>query len=174
MARVDEGTPTWDAIVRAHDQRVLVLLLSMGLRVDLAKEVAQATWLRLLEQQRAGRLDRLEFPGIALKQARFLGLDALRQERREVPEQALTEIDRPFENPERQLASRESLLIVARALEACSPASQRIFRAVYEEPGEPHSMVAARLGLSVQRVRQALWEVRARLRKALEDQGGGR
>jgi len=55
--------------VATHDRRVLLLLLAMGLRLDQAKEVAQATWLRLMEQERAGKLERFDFPGLALKQA---------------------------------------------------------------------------------------------------------
>src|SRR5262245_29622965 len=62
--------PDWDAIVRLHGHRVLVLLLAMGIRVDRAREIAQTTWMRLLEQHRDGKLDRLDFPGLALAQAR--------------------------------------------------------------------------------------------------------
>src|SRR5687767_978593 len=73
----------WDAIVRAHNHRVVVMLLAMGLGIDRAKEIAQATWLRLFEQERAGKLKDPAFPGIALAQARYLALDQLRRERNE-------------------------------------------------------------------------------------------
>jgi DNA-directed RNA polymerase specialized sigma24 family protein len=39
---------------------------------------------------------------------------------------------------------------------------------VYEDPGVPHAEVAVKVGLSVQRVRQILCEVRKTLREALE------
>jgi DNA-directed RNA polymerase specialized sigma24 family protein len=86
MAAVDAPGPSspppeWEAIIRQHDRRVVLALMAMGLRLDRAKELAQTTWLRLFEQHQAGKLERLEFPGLALRQARFLALDALRRER---------------------------------------------------------------------------------------------
>ncbi|HRC87715.1 MAG TPA: hypothetical protein PK413_19135 [Thermoanaerobaculia bacterium] len=54
----------WEPSIAAHDRRVLLLLLAMGLRIDQAKEIAQATWMRLFEQQQSGRLPRVELPGL--------------------------------------------------------------------------------------------------------------
>jgi hypothetical protein len=49
----------WSALVQRHNQRVVVALLARGVRVDKAKDIAQESWIRLVEQQRQGRLERL-------------------------------------------------------------------------------------------------------------------
>lgn len=166
-------SPEWDAIVRAHDRRVLLLLLAMGLRFDRARELAQATWLRLWEQHQGGKLPRLEFPGLALQQARFLGLDELRRQRaHDGIERTFLEVEAPTADPERIVIGRQELALVQRALAECPPSSQRLFRLLYEQPALSHAEAAARLGLSVQRVRQVLCEVRKKLRAALEPQRG--
>jgi RNA polymerase sigma-70 factor (ECF subfamily) len=57
-------------------------------------------------------------------------------------------------------------------LSRCSVRAQQVFHAVYGPGGESHADVARRCGLSVQRVRQILCEVRGRLRRALESREG--
>lgn len=165
----------WNAIIKKWDHRVLLSLLAMGMRIDRAREVAQTTWMRLVEQHRSGKLNELEFPGIALAQARFLALDELRRARTENSRfQVLdTELTIPdvAADAERRLLKREELDRALIALAACSPASQRVFRLAYENPSMPHAEVAAKVGLSVQRVRQILCEVRKKLRLAIDDEG---
>ena len=51
--------------------------------------------------------------------------------------------------------------------------ARQIFLAVYGPEGRSHAEVARDLGLSVQRVRQALCEVRARVRAALRETESG-
>lgn len=70
----------WEGRIRAHGHRVLVSLLALGLPPERAREIAQATWLRLMEQEAAGALAEVELPGLAIRQARFLALDAIRQD----------------------------------------------------------------------------------------------
>ncbi|MGD0528051.1 MAG: hypothetical protein ABSE49_23155, partial [Polyangiaceae bacterium] len=62
----------WSALVQRHNHRVVVALLARGVRVDKAKDIAQEAWMRLVEQQRQGRLERLQLPGLAIAQATFL------------------------------------------------------------------------------------------------------
>jgi len=52
----------WERRIRVHDHAVVVSLLALGLRPDRAREIAQATWLRLMEQEAAGALAELELP----------------------------------------------------------------------------------------------------------------
>lgn len=165
--------PDWDAIVERHQHTVLLSVLALGLRIERAKDVTNQAFARLYEQHRAGKLDRLSFPGLAIRQARFLALDALEKDKVAARAQralALTVVDEDHApNPERRLLAKQQLAIAVEALTYCSPASQRVFRAVYEDPGVPHAVVAEQLGLSVQRVRQILCEVRRRVRDALEE-----
>src|SRR5688500_4188567 len=59
-------------LIERHNHRVVVSLLARGLPIDRARELAQETWLRLMESQRAGRLTSLNLPGLAIVQAGFL------------------------------------------------------------------------------------------------------
>jgi RNA polymerase sigma factor (sigma-70 family) len=157
----------WDALIERHDYRVIVALLARGVLLPRARELAQQTWIRLVAQQRAGKLDRLELPGLAIRQARFLALDdARRREPAAAPIDALID---PAASVEQRLIDREQLARATAELARCSPRARAVFALVYTEPQLPHAEIARRLGLSVQRVRQILCEVRARLRGAIEE-----
>src|SRR5271154_1359446 len=67
-------TASWSALVQKHNHRVVVALLARGIPIDRAKDIAQDAWLRLVEQQREGRLSHLQLPGLAITQATFLFL----------------------------------------------------------------------------------------------------
>lgn len=156
----------WHELIARHERKVLLSLLARGIRVDRARELVQDTWLRLIEQQRLGKLERLELPGLAIVQARFLALEQDR--RRPTDLEEIEEID-PI-TPEHELFSREQLTRAQAVLERCSPSAQKVFRLVYEQPQLRHQEVAERVGLSLQRVRQILCETRKVLREALEEQ----
>jgi RNA polymerase sigma factor (sigma-70 family) len=173
-AALGGNAEAWSALVQRHNHRVVVSLLARGVRVDRAKDIAQEAWMRLVEQQRQGRLDRLQLPGLAITQAMFLSLEAQRRE-------ANTRRHDPIDEPAIAAALRdpqcdaESRLLtaerVSRALEVlatCSPSARKVFRLAYGGDGLSHAEVACRVGLSLQRVRQILCEVRAKLRAALE------
>src|SRR5262249_31325925 len=70
----------WNVLVQRHNHRVVLALLARGVRIDRAKDIAQEAWMRLVEQQRLGRLARLQLPGLAIAQATFLALEAARRE----------------------------------------------------------------------------------------------
>ncbi len=48
--------------------------------MDRAKDIAQEAWIRLVEQQRLGRLERLVLPGLAITQASYLAMEAARRD----------------------------------------------------------------------------------------------
>ena len=160
----------WGTLIERHDHRVVVSLLGRGLRLDHARELAQQTWTRLIAQQQGGRLDRLELPGLAIRQAGFLAADLARRRAaelvdREAPGDAVADPDAGIEE---RLIRREELARAEAELARCAPVARQVFALLYAEPGLRHAEVARRLGLSVQRVRQTLCEVRARLRAAIE------
>lgn len=159
----------WNQLVARHDRRVWVSLLAMGAAPDVAAEVVQETWLRLYERCTEGRLDHLKLPGLAVVQARFLYLHRVGRLARESDEEVPDEADLT-PDAERRMAASEELQRVMEALEACTPRQRELMRAVYEE-GATAAEAASRFGLSVQRVRQSVCEIRAVLRTAL---GGGR
>jgi len=158
----------WDDAIRRHGHRVYVSVLALGLSPDRAKEIVQATWTRLIEQHAAGALAELDFPGLAIRQARFLALNEL--QRRKVEKRVLAAVpDAPAEpNVERVVASREQIDRMLDALATCSPTAKKVFRLVYATPGGTCASAAQEVGLSLQRVRQILCETRSHIRRALE------
>ena len=164
----------WSALVAKHNHRVVVTLLARGVRIDRAKDIAQEAWMRLVEQQKAGKIDRLQLPGLAITQAVFLSLEAARREsgvRRHEPidEPAVAACLRdPRDDAERRLLTEERVSQAVEVLSGCSASAKQVFRLAYGGDGLSHAEVAERVGLSLQRVRQILCEVRAKLRTALE------
>jgi RNA polymerase sigma-70 factor (ECF subfamily) len=169
--------PAWDELVRRHTHRVVVSLLARGEPLEAAEDLAQETWVRLVQQQRAGRLATLQLPGLALAQAHWLAREAGRtRARREALMAGGPPIDvgledsadpRPAADPERVAMGHERLEKLRHELARCPARAQGVFRAIYSERAPAHAEVARELGLSVQRVRQILCEVRARLRAAV-------
>jgi RNA polymerase sigma-70 factor (ECF subfamily) len=164
----------WNALIQKHNHRVVVALLARGVRVDKAKDIAQEAWIRLIEQQRLGRLERLQLPGLAVAQAAFLALEAARREassRRlesvEEPAIAAALAD-PRGDAEARLLTEERVARAVDVLSRCSASARTVFRLAYGGEGLSHTQVAQRAGLSLQRVRQILCEVRAKLRLELE------
>jgi RNA polymerase sigma-70 factor (ECF subfamily) len=167
----------WNALIARHDRRVVVARLARGVRIDRARDLAQEAWLRLIEQQRRGALAELALPGLAITQAAFLLRDQARRDAVRArgggsgdgdDDASVRRAPDPAPSSEERLLSGERLARAAEALEQCPRGAQRVFRAVYEHPELSHAEVAARVGLSVQRVRQVVCEVRARLRAAIE------
>ncbi|WP_394835103.1 hypothetical protein LVJ94_52255 [Pendulispora rubella] len=166
LERID--VDLWNELIASHDRSVFLALLAMGLAPDRARDLAQRTWLTLMERHREGKLASLELPGLAIRQAQFLARDEGRQQVRQ--RTLLRDWPGPegYEDEPRVLA-REDVRTVERALRGCAPAARRIFLAVYEESATPHAEMARRLGISLQHLRQTLCDVRRVLRAALED-----
>lgn len=161
----------WDQRIREHGHQVFLSVLALGQRPDQAREIVQATWTRLMEQDRAGNVRPGSVLGLAITQARFLALDARRRDARgvgnvDVDADDGVEIAAPEPSPEEIVFSRDELERVRLALADCSASTQKIFRLAYTPPPRKQAEIAAELGLSVQRVRQVLSETRGRLRQA--------
>jgi RNA polymerase sigma-70 factor (ECF subfamily) len=172
----------WNALVTKHDHRVVVSLLARGVRLDRAKDIAQEAWIRLVEQQRAGRLSHLVLPGLAIAQAAFLSLEAARRDVRGeallplVPLEAdgvrlATDLVDPAADAETRLLTSERIARAEKVLGGFAPNAREVFRLAYGGEGLSHAEVARRVGLSLQRVRQILCEVRKELKLALEGEG---
>jgi RNA polymerase sigma-70 factor (ECF subfamily) len=164
-------TAAWNALVHQHNHRVVVSLLARGVRIDRARDLAQDAWLRLIEQQREGRLAHLSLPGLAIAQAGFLALEEARRARRTDPADAgdvAAGLADPAANAETRLLAEERLARAEAVLARCSPSARRVFRLVYGDECMSHAEVAAQVGLSLQRVRQIVCEVRKLLRAEIE------
>ena len=177
-ARALEGDPAaWDEIVRRHSPRVRLALLARGVGWDAAEDLLQETWMKLIHQQRAGRLTKLVLPGIAIAQADWLAREAGRTARRRQtlaptttlpgPESWEWVAPRDDDDPAMEAERADRMRIAQRALPECPPRMRRVVERAYGREGGTHADVARDLGLSVQRVRQTLCEARARMRRVL-------
>jgi RNA polymerase sigma-70 factor (ECF subfamily) len=155
----------WEASLRTHGARVVASLLAMSVPLEHAEELASQAWARLIEQEKAGQLPEVRLPGLVIKQARFLALNWMKTRGREA---GLSDDIATEDDPERTLIARRDAAVALEVLAACSPSAQAVFRAIYDDPPPSHEAVATQVGLSVQRVRQILCEVRKRIRDALE------
>lgn len=166
----------WNTLISRYHHRVVVSLLARGVRADRAQEIAQETWARLIQQQQKGLLTELRLPNLALTQAAFLAADEARRTRRESLAGSVEELPEahhpvdPSVSAERRLLSEEQLSRAQTALRECSASAQKVFHLACDGQELPHAEVAERVGLSVQRVRQILCEVRKKLRSALEEE----
>jgi RNA polymerase sigma factor (sigma-70 family) len=174
-------TAAWNLLIQKHNHRVVVSLLARGVRIDRAKDIAQDAWLRLIEQQRAGRLNQISLPGLAIAQAAFLACEAARRDasaRRLAPiadedgdRSPLRDVADPAADAETRLLGSERLACAERVLARCSTSARTVFRLAYGREPLAHVDIARQAGLSLQRVRQILCEVRKELRAALEMDG---
>lgn len=159
----------WDTLIRRHNHRVVVSLLARGLSIDKAKEFAQETWSHLIRQQRLGRLSRLQLPGLAIRQAAFLALEDARRARiGEDKLAAILSLPNAGDDLEADFLNRRQLEQVQQILHDFPESTRQIFRLLYEDPERTHIEVAREVGLSVQRVRQILCEVRKKIRPLIE------
>jgi RNA polymerase sigma-70 factor (ECF subfamily) len=167
-----EAKALWAALIAKHGQAVLLSLLAKGVRLDRAREIAQETWARLFQRYLEGRFATLELPGLAITQAAFLAAEDQRRRRhsRAVQDsEALVALADPSASAEDRLMRRQLLQKATRALDGCSARARSVFTLAYEHPERPHLELAQQVGLSLQRVRQILCEVRAKIRVALEE-----
>jgi RNA polymerase sigma-70 factor (ECF subfamily) len=159
----------WKAAVAEHDHRLVLSLLAAGLRLDEARDVAQEAWLRVMESAAAGKLDRIELPGLVLRQASFIVTDRLRQQRVRVhaplaDAEALTSAD----SSEHATHAQQLLTALETGLAGATARERSVLRSTLDHPDARHDTLAAAQGISVQRFRQVLCSVRARLRRVLE------
>lgn len=178
----------WDKLIARHDRRVVVALIAGGVGIEEAKELAQETWIRLVEQRRKGLLAQLELPHLAIRQACFLAGDRLRKRRRRLAlvrrygaasdfdPAAMPESDsgptQQAPDLERRLDARSELRLALSVVAKSSSTVRAVFEGLYGPPSASASEIAADLGLSVQRVRQIACELRVRIRKVWEGGAG--
>lgn len=165
---------SWSALIARYNHKVVVSVLARGVPLERAKEIAQETWLRLIENQRAGRLQELVLPGLAIVQAGYLAANARRSASRDERAQderahtvaAAAHAAAPVP-PEEHAIGRQRLAQLERALATCPTGARRVFEFVYAHPELTYDELARELQLSAQRVKQIVCEVRKRLRAAL-------
>lgn len=175
----------WNELMRTHGRRIIVSLVARGIPMERARELSQEAWLRIIAQHRAGRLDRLEMPGIVVAQANFLAHDEHRRRGRRArmgltssadPGAEVAELADAITGPdlERRVSARQALRRVLSVVDRSYPSAQRVFHLLYGADPKTPTQVSEETGLSVQRVRQILCELRRTIRTELgPDVSGG-
>ncbi len=153
----------WNALIVRHQRQVVLSLISAGVRPAQAKEFANDAWLKLMERADDRRLAFLQLPGLVVKQALFLARSAGRR-LDTPPEPFAVDVD----SAESSFLTRERLMRARQRVETLSGSSRAVFLQLYSEPTLSHAELAQRVGLSVQRVRQIICEVRKVLRTEVE------
>jgi len=142
----------WDALVRRYQGLVWSVARAHGLRGHDAGDVAQATWLRLVEH-----LDRLRDPARVgswlATTARRESLGVLRRGGREAPAE-IHDIDVPpppqtDSAPEQALLDRERDRLLREALAVVSPRCRRLLRVLLADPAPSYAQVGAALEMPV-------------------------
>jgi RNA polymerase sigma-70 factor (ECF subfamily) len=175
MAPGIAGAVDWDRQIRQHNPRVILSLVAMGLPWGHAAEHAHAAWARLIERHAAGAVPVIELPGLAIAQARFLVLEERRQAaaRRAVEAAAgpttLVQLPDPGPNPETRAGDRQRIARVLAAVDRAPLPARRVFQLVYGG-NRSHAETATAVGLSLQRVRQILCELRQAARAAVDEE----
>jgi RNA polymerase sigma-70 factor (ECF subfamily) len=164
----------WNALMRTHGRAVVVSLLARGIEIDRANDLAQDAWLKIIAQHRAGRFPELKMPGLVIAQADYLARDEHRRRHRR------DRVEAPSPDPgagtrdervlERRVAAREELRRVLEVVARSYPSARRVFTLAFGPNPKAAPEIADELGLSCQRVRQILCELRQRMRTALEEE----
>ncbi len=169
-----EAEIDWDAVIPRYAKRIHVSLLARGIPPDRAHELAQEAWWRVIQSHREGRLTELRLPGVVIAQANYLALDDRRRSQRRAPHDASVGSDKdvaadaPDELAlERQVVARDELRRILAVVERAHPNAQRVFRMSWGGGAMSAPEIAAELGISVQRVRQIVCELRQKLRREL-------
>lgn len=162
-AQGPRSTGFWARAVQNYQRAVVVRLLATGCPLERAQELTQETWTRLIEQDRLGRLPEVSLPGLAIRQALFLAKDALRKGNRIPP--LIGDVEKQATNAcqESRVVARDELRHAEKVLRTLPATAQTIFRLAYGPERPTAAEIAQQVGLSTQRVRQTLCEVRRRL-----------
>jgi RNA polymerase sigma-70 factor (ECF subfamily) len=165
-AALEGDRSAWSELIATHERRVVLSLIGSGVMPAQAREYAHDAWLRLMQQAAAGRLEYLQLPGLVVRQALFLARSGARRATPE-PEAPLVTDEAPAEA---SFFAHERLARARAHVESLAPSARAVFLSLYREPQLSHAEVAAQVGLSVQRVRQIICEVRKSLRTELDEE----
>ncbi len=155
----------WNALIRRHNHRVVIGLIARSIAPARAQDLAQEAWARLIRQADLGRIQSLVLPGLVIRQALFLATSV---DRVDMSPQAADVVELTTQSPEEQFLTAEKLARVRQRIQKMPDRHQEIFRLLAEDSWRSHAEISERVGLSLQRVRQIICEVRKVLRREIE------
>lgn len=154
------------ALYERHAPRVQAVLVRMVRREDLARDLAQETWMRAFRALPQFR-EEARFSTWVHRIAVNAALSFLRGPEREWDDVAAAERLPSPRRPERDVFLADRL---AEALRRLPPGMRRVIL-LHDVHGLTHHEVAARLGVSPGTSKSQLFRARGRMREMLEDEG---
>jgi RNA polymerase sigma factor (sigma-70 family) len=172
LARLRAGERrAFDELYASYERRIFGFLYRLSGRRDLADDLFQECWMRVARHAPSLREDTdltawlfTVARNLYRSHQRYAIFDRLRA--RELPTQEIA-------TPEREVAARQALLQLERALSSLTPTSREILLLVGVEHLEP-SQAAVVLGLSAEAARQRLSRARRELTAELQRDEGKR
>ncbi|MFT4013218.1 MAG: sigma-70 family RNA polymerase sigma factor [Paracoccus sp. (in: a-proteobacteria)] len=167
---------TWDiqTLFRSHSRRVTRSLVRRGMAMDVAEDLTQDVFLRLLDrdrtppEQQAGR----DPAPLLLRIARNLMIDQWRREKvlplTALPPAEVEAVADPAPLAEQRVYDRQRLELTAKALTEMPQRTRRAFE-LHRIEGHTIAEVAAELGVSTSRGWALIHDAYRRIRQTLND-----
>ena len=173
LARVAEGDQSaWRRVIDEYDGLVRSVAASFRLQTADVHDVAQTTWLRLLQNVRAIREPERLAGWLAVTASRE-SLAVLRRSSRLRPLPMVDETPDATVDPARDVADRDEAQDLWAAVAELSPRQQRLLIALFREELDSYNDVAATCAMPIGSIGPTRARALSRLRSKLADRGLG-
>ena len=173
LARVAEGDQSaWRRLIDEYDGLVRSVAASFRLQTADVHDVAQTTWMRLLQNVRTIR-DPERLAGWLSVTASREALTLLRRSSRQRPLPMVDETPDATADPERDVVDRDQARVLWAAVAELSPRQQRLLIALFREELDSYNDVAATCAMPIGSIGPTRARALSRLRSKLADRGLG-
>jgi RNA polymerase sigma factor (sigma-70 family) len=173
LARVAEGDQSaWRRLIDEYDGLVRSIAASFRLQAADVHDVAQTTWLRLLQNHRTIR-DPERLAGWLSVTATRGSLAVLRRASRLRPFPAVDEVPDPTVDPEGDVIDRDESRDLWAAVAELSPRQQCLLIALFRQELDSYNDVAATCAMPIGSIGPTRARALSRLRSKLADRGRG-
>jgi RNA polymerase sigma factor (sigma-70 family) len=173
LARVAEGDQSaWRRLIDEYDGLVRSVAASFRLQTADVHDVAQTTWMRLLQNVRTIR-DPERLPGWLSVTASREALTLLRRSSRQRPLPMADETPDATADPERDVVDRDQARVLWAAVAELSPRQQRLLIALFRDELDSYNDVAATCAMPIGSIGPTRARALSRLRSKLADRGLG-
>jgi RNA polymerase sigma factor (sigma-70 family) len=173
LARVAEGDQSaWRRLIDEYDGLVRSVAASFRLQTADVHDVAQTTWMRLLQNVRTIR-DPGRLAGWLSVTASREALALLRRSTRQRPLPMVDETSDATADPERDVVDRDQARVLWAAVAELSPRQQRLLIALFREELDSYNDVAATCAMPIGSIGPTRARALSRLRSKLADRGLG-
>jgi RNA polymerase sigma factor (sigma-70 family) len=173
LARVAEGDQSaWRRLIDEYDGLVRSVAASFRLQTSDVHDVAQTTWMRLLQNVRTIR-DPERLAGWLSVTASREALALLRRSSRQRPLPMVDETPDATADPERDVVDRDEARVLWAAVAELSPRQQRLLIALFREELDSYNDVAATCAMPIGSIGPTRARALSRLRSKLADRGLG-